>query len=41
MGPKVSESRGPKRSESMPANDALKPMMRANGSSAAPACVAE
>src|SRR5258708_7639759 len=40
-GPAVSDSRGPKRSERVPANDAPKPMIRARGSNAAPACVAE
>ena len=41
MGPAVSDSRGPKRSDRAPANDAPKPMMSANGKSDAPAWVAE
>src|SRR5882757_4439563 len=41
IGPAVSDNRGPKRSASAPANEAPKPMISANGSSAAPACVAE
>src|SRR5258708_22077905 len=40
-GPAVGDSRGPNRSERVPANDAPKPRISASGSSAAPASGAE